>query len=311
VKPDRASRTAQAIAAVRAAETFRPADERLFEDRFARGFLGPRFRLLVDLSRIPAFRRLLVALYDRRLPGAMVSAVCRTRFIDDALGEALADGAQQVLILGAGFDSRAYRISGMEGVSVFEVDHPATQALKRAGLARMLPAPPPHVRFVPIDFTRENLKEALGAAGYRSDLQSFFIWEGVTGYLTAEAVEETLRFVSSSASPGSRIVFSYIHQGVIDGTAQFEGAREVSKYVRRFNEPFTFGLDPEKIAAYLAERGFELVEELGGAEYRARYPTITRTYGTRISEFSRVALASVIVSGGSEGSLQVPKVSAR
>ncbi len=293
MKAHRASRTAEGIAAVRAVESLRPVGERLFEDPFARGFLGRRYGALALLARIPSFRNLLVRLYEQRLPGTVAYAVCRTRYIDDVLTEAVRAGAEQVVILGAGFDSRAYRMAALARTRVFEVDHPATQAAKRARLARMLPVVPPHVTFVPIDFEKEKLEIALLRAGYRAGARTFFIWEGVVSYLTAEAVAETLRFVADSSGPESRIVFTYLHRGILDGTARFEGAGSLIAYVRRQKEPFSFGFYPDRLAADLAERGFDLLEDLGAAEWRARYPATFEALDVKITGFTHVALARV------------------
>jgi methyltransferase (TIGR00027 family) len=292
LKPGRASRTAEGVAAIRAAETMRPSGERLFTDPYAKLFLRPAYRILIELSRLSLFRDILVSLYDRRLPGALGIVLCRTCYIDDALGDALRDGADQVVILGAGFDSRACRLPGIERARVFEVDHPDTQARKRACLSRVLDPLPSHVVFVPVDFDRDRLSDALDAAGYRRDAKTFFIWEGVTSYLTAEAVDATFRFVASGSAPGSRIVFTYLHRGLLDGTARFEGAAELMAFVRRAGEPFSFGLDPEELPAYLGARGLALVEDVGASEYQARYMTGPGPRA-RVSPFTRAAIARV------------------
>lgn len=292
MKPGRASRTAEGVAAARAAEAFRPSSERLFTDPYAKHFLGAGYRILTELSRFSLVRDVFLSLYDRRLPGALGSILCRTCYIDDALRDALRDGAEQVVILGAGFDSRAYRIPGIQRARVFEVDHPDTQARKRARLSRVLDPFPAHVVFAPVDFDRENLSDALDAAGYRRGAKSFFIWEGVTGYLTAEAVDATFRFVASASPPGSRIVFTYMHRGVLDGSAHFEGAAELIAFVRRAGEPFTFGLDPEELPGTLAARGLELVEDVGSREYQARYMT-GQGPKAKVSPFTRAAIARV------------------
>ena len=293
MKADRESRTAEGMAAARAAETYRPPAERLFEDPFARGFLRPLYRALVEISRFGPLRDLLAGLYDRRLPGAVANAICRTRFIDDALRRALADGIDQVLILGAGFDSRAYRIAGIERVRVFEVDHPATQRSKRERLSRMIGPLPPHVVFVPVDFDKHKLGDALALAGFRSGARTFVIWEGVTGYLTPDAVDATFCTVSSTTAPGSRIVFTYLDRGLLDGSARFEGAEEVIAYVKKAGEPFTFGFDPDDLAHYLGERGLERVEDVGAEDYKALYFP-GREPPARISAFARIGIARVI-----------------
>jgi methyltransferase (TIGR00027 family) len=125
-----------------------------------------------------------------------------------------------VIILGAGFDARAHRIPGIERTRVFELDLPQPQQLKRARLEQALGASPPHVTYVPIDFDRQPLQEALAAAGYQARARTLTIWEGVTQYITAEAVDATFRAIARTAGPGSEVVFTYIHQGIIDGTAR-------------------------------------------------------------------------------------------
>jgi methyltransferase (TIGR00027 family) len=286
-----ASQTAEFMALFRALESARLPEKRLFEDPYAKGFLKPSLRFVVRLSRIPALGAWVPGRIDHRWPGARTSGVARTRLIDDMLIRALRDGIEQVAIMGAGFDSRAYRIPGIERARVFEIDHSDTLAAKRERLQRMLGALPAHVVFVEIDFNRQSLEEVLKAASFDSKLPTFFIWEGVTNYLTAQAVDATLRFVSSNAA-GSQIVFTYVHSEVLDNPAGFDGTRTLTRTLQRLGEPWTFGLDPAELPGYLKARGLELVEDIGSVEYRKRYmgsdPRHTRGY-----EFYRAALARV------------------
>jgi methyltransferase (TIGR00027 family) len=134
MKQNPASRTAEYMALFRALENFRPSNVHLFEDRFALEFLTPSLRTVARMSRYPFLSFLIPWLIDRRWPGAHLSGIARTRFIDDALLKALQEGMQQVVILGAGFDCRAYRIPGIERTRVYEVDHPNTLAAKRQHL---------------------------------------------------------------------------------------------------------------------------------------------------------------------------------
>src|SRR5882724_3870317 len=278
------------MALFRALESSRPIGERLFDDPYARAFLSFPFRCVLLVCRLPGGRAAVVQVIERRWGGPLGAAVCRTRYIDDALAAALAERVEQVVILGAGFDSRPYRIPGIERARVFEVDHPATQATKQAVMRRLLGVLPAHVTFVPVDFDRQDAGDALTARGFRRGARTFFLWEGVTNYLTAEAVDATLRFVASAASPGSPLLFTYIHRGMLDGSLAFEGARAGSATVRRIGEPYTFGLDPAELRGYLAERGLQLVEDVAAPDYRARY---LRALGRdmKIWEFYRAALA--------------------
>lgn len=281
------------MALFRALESARPPATRLFDDPFAAGFLGWPFRAVLALARLPGGNDAVTRLIEWRWGGPLGSAVCRTRFIDEALAAALARGVRQIVILGAGFDARAYRLPGIERARVFEVDHPATQAMKRARLARVLRAPASHVAFVPVDFGRDRLGETTGAAGLRGEARTFLLWEGVTNYLTADAVDATLRWVSGALAPESELLFTYIHRGILDGSVDFEGAAAGTAAVRRRDEPFTFGLDPDEVPAYLAARGLRLVEDVGAPEYRARYLR-PRGREMKLWEFYRAARACVV-----------------
>jgi methyltransferase (TIGR00027 family) len=288
-----ASRTAEYMALFRALESSRrPAGSRLFEDRFAWGFLRPSLRVVVRLSRLPLGSSAVARFIDWRWPGARASGIARTRLIDDRLGRALRDGIDQVAILGAGFDCRAYRIAGIERTRVFEVDHPATLAAKREQLRQLLGAHPPHVAFVGIDFNRQGLDEVMEGFGFDPTARTFFIWEGVTNYLTKEAVDSTLRYLASAGGAGSRILFTYIHRGVLEGRGDFKGAQKSASAVERVGEPWTFGIDPAELSTYLAERGLKLIEDVGSLEYRARYMKPSG-FHMRGYEFYRAALAEV------------------
>src|SRR5215831_16679057 len=146
-----ASRTAEFMALFRALESTSPAEQRLFSDAFAQGFLRPSLRLLVQMARLRPLGVLVSQVLDWRWPGARTSGIARTRFIDDACLEALLEGFEQVVILGAGFDARAYRLPGMEKIRVFEVDHPDTSAEKQRHLRHLLAVIPSHVVLVAVD----------------------------------------------------------------------------------------------------------------------------------------------------------------
>jgi len=292
----RASRTAEFMALFRALESGRPEHSRLFADPFARGFLRPLFQLVVTLSRLPVVGSLVPRVIDWGWPGARPCGVARTCLIDDAMVAALREGLDQVVILGAGFDSRAYRLQALQGARVFEVDHPQTSAVKRTGLRRRLGALPEHVAFVEVNFDRQTLEAALGTAGFDKRRRTFFIWEGVSNYLHEQAVDATLRFIGSAA-PGSRVLFTYLHKGLLDEPARFGATRWIGRTLREVGEEWTFGLYPRDVPAYLEARGLRLLEDIGSREYRARY---LRSGGRELKgfEFCRIALARVGAPGG-------------
>jgi methyltransferase (TIGR00027 family) len=265
-----ASRTAEYMALFRALESARPASRRLFTDPLARGFLSPVLQGVVHAVGIPVLGAALPWFIDRRWPGARASGVARTRLIDDRLNAALGDGINQVVILGAGYDARAYRLPALGRVRVFEVDHPATQAAKQARMRRMLGTLPAHVTFVPLDFNEHSLPTALAAAGFDPGRRSIFIWEGVTNYLSEPTVDGTLRFVGSTAD-GSVLLFTYVHRDALTDPQVIPGGRRLARTLRRAGESWTFGLDPAAMPNYLAARGLRLLEDIGSVEYRERY----------------------------------------
>jgi methyltransferase (TIGR00027 family) len=283
------------MALFRALESVRPAGERLFADRFATAFLSARLRRVVAVSRIAAVGDLVRRFIDRRWPGARTSGVARTRYVDDVVQAALGSGVEQVVILGAGFDARAYRISAMTRVPVFEVDQPSTSAVKRRIVEQALGSLPGHVRFVSVDFNSDSLPGTMSAAGYDRCRQTLFIWEGVTNYLTATAVDATLRWCARAAG-GSVVIFTYVHRQVLEAPHLFEGTQKLFATLARSNERWTFGLDPSCVPSFVTERGLVLDEDVGAADYRVRYfgRAAARMRGY---EFYRVAVAHV--AGGS------------
>lgn len=284
------SKTALGTAAGRAIESRRREGDRLFVDRFAMGFLPFKYRFIVHLLELPILGAALLAMRERQVPGIMGNLICRTRFIDDTLRDGLEAGCEQVAILGAGLDSRAYRIPGADRIRVFEFDRPATQAWKRNQLARMGHEPLSHVTFVPVDFERQDLGALMVEAGFRGGARTLVVWEGVTQYVEASAVDATFRNLRRAVAPGSRIVFTYIHRGLIDDSVAMEGMEKLLREVDRQGEPWVFGIHPVELSQYLATRGFNLLEDVGAADYRARYLTPTGRV-MDVFEGERVAVA--------------------
>src|SRR5215475_753212 len=183
MREGRASRTAEQNALFRALESARPENKRLFDDPLARRFLTWPLTLVAWLGTAPGLQQLVPWYIDHRWPGVRTSVVARTRLIDDAIADACREQITQFVILGAGFDSRAYRLADLRTITVFEVDHPSTQAAKRRVLEDALPSPPKHVRFVACDFNQLSLETGMVEAGYRAFVRTFILWEGVTNYL--------------------------------------------------------------------------------------------------------------------------------
>jgi methyltransferase (TIGR00027 family) len=289
------SQTAKVVALWRARESSRSAASRLFEDTFACSFLGWRFRWALYVSRLPMVGAVVPwSLIDGHWTGSRGTVAVRTRYIDDLLADALRRGVEQVVILGAGFDSRAYRIGGIGRTRVFEVDHPITQAEKKKVIARRLGALPPHVTYVPIDFSTHTLDTVMPGSGFRTAIRTFFICEGVTHYLSAPTVDAVFRYVARSGAAGSRMVFTYIHRAILDRPVTFAGADTTLATVRRAGEPYTFGFDPAELPQYLAARGLILIEDVGATTNRERYLIPLGRGQEPLSEFQRAALVEII-----------------
>jgi methyltransferase (TIGR00027 family) len=282
------SRTAQYAAFFRALESRRPARHRLFDDPLAVAFLDRSLRAAVVAAGLPVVGRALPRLLDRWIPGPRPSAVVRTRLIDDALRSAVSAGVEQVVILGAGFDTRAYRMPELRRLAVFEVDHPDTQAAKLHVLEAELDTWPAQVTFVPVDLDRDQLPNVLTDAGLRSGLATFTIWEGVASYLTPPAVDATVRWARSVSGPGSHLMLTYVHRGLVDKTLQFPHAAAWVRSVARAGEPFVFGFDPADLPDYLTQRGWDFVADVSTTEALVRYGLPSR----RVPSFYRIAHAT-------------------
>lgn len=250
---------------MRAMESERPAGDRVCHDPLARRFVKPFFYFLAK-----AF----AGYGERKSPGTQAFLVARCRYIDDYLAVALNRGLEQLVVLGAGLDSRAYRFEGLKGggVAVFEVDHPASQADKTARLRKVFGQLPGHVTFVPIDFNDEGL-DKLHRFGYDRGKKTLFIWEGVTYYLTPEAVDGTLEFVRGTSGEGSSIIFDYVYASALTAARKRADIARMQRYSRFTGERLTFGIREGHLGEFLRRRGYDQVENVTADALRRLYFT--------------------------------------
>jgi methyltransferase (TIGR00027 family) len=289
--PNTISSTARYMALFRALETARGKD-RLFEDGFAIRFLPVAWRAVLNGARTFKVLHLLERAIDKRGTGAWSSGVARTRLIDDWIDEAVILGAQQVVLLGTGFDCRALRLPSLAKISTFELDRLQLLEEKRKRLGDSVVAAHPHLHYVPVDFLQDDVGARLSASGFVRGMRTLVLWEGVTNYLDADAVASGFDFVAKICAPGSRIIFTYVHAGVLDGGFEAPGLHALFTRLAASNENWTFGFRPEQLVEYLRRHGLNLLEDLGAAEYRVKVMG-ARARGLVGYEFYHVAVAEV------------------
>jgi methyltransferase (TIGR00027 family) len=211
-------------------------------------------------------------LAERFAPGLVAFVLCRHRYIDDCLRHALTGAVEQVVILGAGYDMRAYRLTRELGDRpVFEVDHPATSRRKARVLAsQRRHLPDADVRVVEVDFEKDSLPERLRAAGFQCGVRTFFVWEGVAMYLRRDAVKKTLHELREISAAGSEIAMDLWQ--LPEGSDPISAAQRLSSSALYLvGEPITFAIHPEDAAPFLERLGYRVVEIAGAPTLESRY----------------------------------------
>ena len=286
------SSTAYGAAFLRAAENLLPEDKRLFEDPYSEKFLSPFYKFFVILMRSPKILNFLIKIREKLTPGIIGGLICRTRYIDDVLNNAIKEGVGTVVNLGAGMDTRAFRISGIENIQYFELDFPELQKVKRSYIDKKIGELPSNVSLVPVDFNSQDLGEELQKAGYTLSSKTLFIWEGVTQYISREAIDNTLKYVAR-ATTGSRIVFTYVLKSFINGSHIPDGLNSLYKFTLKKKNPLWFcGFDPAEMYEYLSQYSLYLIEDVGHEEFLKRYIK-PKGRDLTVMEIERTVLAEV------------------
>jgi len=249
MKPGHESQTAVMVCAARAAAHGRT-DVAAFADPTALALLPEDARQRVERFRSGAppgslRERIRHAIIEKRSK----MMVARTVAIDGAIRAA---ASSQVVILGAGLDGRAWRMPELADATVFEVDHPDSQRVKRERAASLQPAAR-DVRFVPVDFTRDRLADALASAGHDPARQTTWVWEGVVMYLARADIEATLRVVEARSAPGSRLIVVYQCPAVI--------RQILGLFLSLLGEPFRSAFTADEMHTLLAAFGFTVVQD--------------------------------------------------
>ena len=257
------SRTALRVALRRAAHQIVDRQPLVFPDPLAIPILGPEHAAELHRTPDPA-----PTARARPFSAALrAHIVARSRYAEDTLAEAVRHGAQQYVLLGAGLDTFAYR-NTFEDLTIFEVDHPATQAWKRTLLWQAGIAVPETLAFVPVDFEQQQLPAELRRAGFDQSLPTVFAWLGVVPYLTLEAFRSTVSYIAHQPG-GSALILDYSQPRRVLPPPEQLAHDSLSSRVALAGEPFQLFFTPSEIAAELS--AFRSIEDLGATELNARY----------------------------------------
>lgn len=269
--------TAEAACAMRAAGALEKDPAVRCPDDMAAGFLGG-FNV-TTLAKYRGTRRLVVRAVDRQVPGAYTYEIARCRFIDEVVVGEAAEGLDQLVLLGAGLDSRPYRLADrLRDVHVFEVDHPDSLDSKRTRLRRLLGGEPDHVTFVAADFNRDDLGSVLPPAGYLCSARTLFVCSGLLPYLSEEGASGLLSWIGSHRDPAISVAFDAAWAGAVDGSRDYFGAAELRKRVADTGEPLRWGIPDGRVEETLTRFNLGVERLVDGEELHGAY--LKRSDGT-------------------------------
>ena len=263
---DKAAQTGPGAMVLVAMEQQLPERERIVVDDLALPILPFGYRAEVRLLK--PFTRAIIRKSERKVPGLWGSIMSRKRYIDEILTEA-ATQVEEVVNLGAGFDTRALRLSAVEHHAIWEVDKPSTVDSKRARIENLFQAAPNNVTLVPIDFDLQALGAVLEGYGYSAAKKTFFIWEGVTQYVSEAGIEATFEYLAMVPA-GSRLIFTYTPKDFIDGE-NLHGQQYLYNKMLIKDRIWLFGIDRLKVDALLSKYGWRVCEHVG-------YDTLVERY---------------------------------
>jgi methyltransferase (TIGR00027 family) len=267
-----AAKTAFGPMVIAAAEQYFPDSQRLLDDELAIRILPAGMRLMVRVMGRPRLLRTWACNAmerNKQARGIWGGMVGRKRYADDQVTEALDTGINQVVILGAGLDTRSLRLAAPRGVPAFEVDLPANITYKQRRLPHVVGQVPEQVALIPADLETDDLIERLTAHGLQIQQPAVFVWEAVTQYLTQDGLHHTLASLAKAAA-GSRLVFTYIRKDFLDGENFYGFEKGYQDYVVK-QRLWRFGINPERVAELLAGYGWAEREQAGPSEYIQRY----------------------------------------
>lgn len=263
------SKMAEDIAVQRFAESNLPEAERICYDPYAVHFIDPG--LLKWAEEHPAEVKAMAEAWERKVPGWSTVIRTRVRFFDDAVLAAIKEGCRQLVLLGAGYDTRAYRLEGIRDTTVFEVDRRELLEAKTMIVRKLFGFLPGHVQYVPVELGTGDLWQDLAEAGYSAENKTLFLLEGLVMYLPRQDVEALLTSIRSHAGPDSIVRFDYVPDFIISGTSGRSDAAVIRHYTAKAGEPFLSGFGDGEAKALLEREGFVDVRVTAGEDLRPLY----------------------------------------
>ncbi|KLU62415.1 leucine carboxyl methyltransferase [Peptococcaceae bacterium CEB3] len=243
-----------------------PIEERILVDELAYKIQPISLKLSIKMMK-PFMKPVISASEKNAAPGMWGWLLCRKRYIDEKLLDST-NQVEQIVNLGAGLDTRLYRLTGIKHLPAWELDQEQNIEAKRRALSRALKQIPPNIKLVPIDFDTENIMDILIKNGFDPNKKAFFIWEAVSQYLTKDGIDSTFSFLSK-AKTGSLIAFTYIHQDFIEGKNLFGWVKGYKRFVE--NRIFIYGMNPDNVNSFLSAYGYKLIEDLDYSQMSDRY----------------------------------------
>ncbi len=272
------SRTAFNVCSMRAYESRKSKTNRICYDPLAYEFVKAFIRQF-DRPRVPEFLSWRIGKmnawfnYTFRFPSLHTSIVSRCRYIDEVLEKEMQKGLEQIVILGAGFDTRAYRFPEIRKneILVFEIDFPATQEFKLDVIEKNHLIENGHVCYISHDFNKGALEEKLARSGFNAQGRTLYIWEGVSMYLSAESVKDVFKFVAQNSGPFSRILFDYLAPLILESPQKDPELNFLTRLVQQLGESFFFCADYDRISAMTDHAGLKIVENLDSQSCQDRF----------------------------------------
>lgn len=222
------------------------------------------------MSKSGFLRRLILSKFTPK--GVYEYVIARTKYIDQVFTDAVNQGVEQILIFGAGFDTRSIRLlRSRDNTRVFEIDVEVTQNAKLKRFREVGVPVPDNTTYISIDFNKDDPKESLITNGFQTGKRCLFILEGLLMYLDEDAVEKTFQLMYELSDEGSYVVFDYIYASVLRQEGKYYGEQELQKNVGNAGEPWTFGFEEGQVGEYLLNHGYNILEESNSETLEKRY----------------------------------------